>query len=73
MKAVWFNSVGEVFDILDDTDGVSVVAKMPYVWNVIESHDTNKFVDDDDTRFSIGGHYSEMATIQCLTFTTVVI
>ena len=63
MKAVWFNTVGEVFDIIDDTDGVSVVAKMPHVWNVIEAGDTIKFVADDDDTFTVGGHYDKIAAI----------
>jgi hypothetical protein len=62
MKAVWFNSVGEVFDIIDDLDGVSVLAKMPHVWNVIEVGDTIKFVDDEEDQFKIGGTYDKMRT-----------
>lgn len=60
MKAVWLNSVGQVFDILDDLDGVSVVAKMPYVWNVINPGDTVEFVDDDDENFIVGGVYDNL-------------
>ena len=59
MKAVWFNSVGEVFDILDDLDGVSVVAKMPHVWNVLEAGDTIKLVEDDNEDFVIGSIYDK--------------
>ena len=63
MKAVWFNSVGEVFDILDDLDGVSVVSKMPYVWNVIQPSDTIKFVEDDNMDFVIGSVYDSKGSL----------
>ena len=60
MKAVWLNSVGEVFDILDENDGVSVVSKMPYVWNVLQPDDTIQFVEDDDENYIIGGVYDHL-------------
>ena len=60
MKAVWLNSINEVFDIIDEADGVSVIAKMPYVWNVIAEGDTIKFVDDDDENYIVGGVYDKM-------------
>lgn len=60
MKAVWLNSAGQVFDIIDDLDGVSVVAKMPHVWNVIQPSDTIEFVEDDDENFIVGGYYDKL-------------
>ena len=59
MKAVWLNTVGEVFEIFEDADRLAV--------KIDNSHfmpgDTIKFVEDDDDTFKVGGHYSAVAAI----------
>lgn len=59
MKAVWFNSVGEVFDIMEDTDFPDMMEK----WNVVASGDKIVFVDDEDETYKVGGRYDEMRRI----------
>lgn len=62
MKAVWFNSVGEVFDIIDDTDGLDVFGKMVSHFRVASPGDTIKLVEDEEDQFKIGGTYHKMRT-----------
>lgn len=62
MKAVWFNSVGTVFDVIDDKDGVSVVAKLPHVWNVLMPGDSIRLVEDEDDSYTLGRTYDKMRT-----------
>ena len=54
MKAVWFNTVGEVFEIFED----DVVNSGDFAHNLFAPGDTIKFVDDDDERYQVGGAYS---------------
>jgi len=57
MKAVWFNSIGTVFAVYDETVIVEAVKTAP-----IMPGDTIRFVGDDDDTFQTGMTYDKMRT-----------
>lgn len=54
MKAVWFNTVGEVFEIWED----DAVHSGDWAHNMFAPGDTIRFVEDDDETYQVGGTYS---------------
>jgi hypothetical protein len=57
MKAVWFNTIGTVFAVYDETIITQAVASAPML-----PGDTIRFVEDDDETFQVGVTYDKMRT-----------
>ena len=47
MKAIWYNSVGDVYGELSDDDG-NVLERIPVEWDVLMPGDTIRFFNDDE-------------------------
>ena len=57
MKAVWFNSIGTVFAVYEETLIVDAVENAPMM-----PGDTIRFVGDDDQTYQVGMTYDKLRT-----------
>jgi hypothetical protein len=57
MKAVWFNSIGTVFAVYEETLIVDAVENAPMM-----PGDTIRFVGDDDETYQVGMTYDKLRT-----------
>jgi hypothetical protein len=57
MKAVWFNSIGTVFAVYEETAIVKAVETAPMM-----PGDTIRFIGDDDEAYQVGITYDEVRT-----------